>query len=105
MKLNFKYLAELTPEFDFICTGARFKHTLQATNGNGTYLGQMMWTQFHVRDIQVVERYQRLGVATALWHEAQRLAAENPDIPAPRHSVARTESGDAWAKAVGGDLP
>ena len=105
MNVFFEYWTLPTTEADFFCTGQRVTHNLRARNGKGVYLGHMVWTQFHIRDIQVVERYQRRGVATALWREAQRLAAENPDIPEPRHSPARTESGNAWAIAVGGELP
>lgn len=99
--MKFNYRTETTPEWDFTLTGNRFTHVLEATNDDGVHLGEMVWVPFHVRDIQVVKRYRRRGVATALWNEGHRLADENPDIPAPRHSVARTASGDAWVKAVG----
>lgn len=41
------------------------------------------------------------GIATAMWHYAKRTAG----VPSPKHSRARTDAGDGWAKSVGGKLP
>lgn len=54
-----------------------------------------------VRRLLVVAEYRRLGIATALWREAQRLHRCFPVVyPAPRHSAARGELGDAWARSL-----
>jgi GNAT superfamily N-acetyltransferase len=55
--------------------------------------------------VQVAPHLQRQGVATAMWHHARALAAERPDIVPPKHSQIRSGQGDAWARAVGGELP
>jgi hypothetical protein len=78
------------------------QHRVAATRG-GSEIGHMSWSQKGVHFIQSMEP--RQGVATALWHEGHRLAAENPKIVKPAHSADRTDSGDAWAKSVGGRLP
>lgn len=104
MNVRFEYSKVHTSEAAFAITGQRFVHTIQAFKG-AEFVGHMVWTGILIRDIDVVESYRRRGVATALWNEAQRLAAGDPEIPEPRHSPARTDDGDAWAMAVGGALP
>lgn len=54
-----------------------------------------------IKMIQVWEQYQRKGLATMLWEEAQR---RWPDLKI-RHSEDRTVDGDAWARSVGGPIP
>lgn len=71
----------------------------------GRLAGKMVWNARQVGHILVDSDSQRQGIATGMWQEGQRLAAENARIPAPRHSPDRTIQGDAWAKAVGGRLP
>ena len=46
----------------------------------------------------VAEAYQRQGVATRMFAEAARFG---PVV----HSRVRTRAGEAWARAVGGELP
>lgn len=46
----------------------------------------------------------RRGVGTALWQAATWLS-EQRSWPPPAHSHLRTPDGDAWARAVGGDVP
>ena len=48
-----------------------------------------------VRVIQVMENYQRQGVATALWDYAVANGLK------PHHDVIKTEAGKAWAATVG----
>ena len=71
-----------------------------------TTLGTMLWSGRHgIRNIGVGEQHQRQGVATAMWEEGHRMAAENARVPQPKHSKERTTAGDAWARSVGGRLP
>jgi hypothetical protein len=80
-------------------------HRIIARQENGGYAGHMLWSSKQVRNIDVAPAVQRQGVATGMWNEGQRLAAENSRIPAPKHSTQRTNEGDAWARSVGGRLP
>ncbi len=54
-----------------------------------------------INSIYVYEAYRRRGLATQLFMFAQ----ETEGIPSPLHSQYRSSEGDAWAKAVGGNLP
>lgn len=69
----------------------------------GSEVGHMSWSHKGVHFIQALEP--RRGIGTALWNEGHRLASENPGIVKPVHSADRTDSGDAWARSVGGRLP
>lgn len=96
----------LGPQFDFVYSppemGAAY-HTVSADLGEGS--AELKWDSKQIRNIEVPEQFQRQGVATSLWNEAQRLSSDNSKIPAPKHSSDRTDSGDAWARSVGGKLP
>jgi len=78
------------------------QHRIYANVGD-TEVGHMSWSHKGVHYIEA--RLPRQGIATALWNEGHRLASENPKIVKPAHSPDRTDSGDAWARAVGGRLP
>lgn len=52
-----------------------------------------------INEIRVDPGYRRRGIATELWRTAERSGLH------PRHSNARSEAGDGWAYAVGGDVP
>ena len=80
-------------------------HRIRATTERGNELGSMLWSGKEIRNIGVTPGQERRGVATAMWHEGHRMAAENPRIPRPKHSKQRTAAGDAWARSVGGRLP
>jgi hypothetical protein len=82
--------------------GSKQTHRVRAMRGDEK-VGHLSWDRKQVVNIEVNEP--RQGIGTALWHEGQRLASENRRIPAPKHSAYRTNSGDAWAKSVGGPLP
>jgi len=84
--------------------GSKPHHVLTARVGD-EQVGKLRWSATSVRGIDVPEEHQRQGIATALWEHGQSLAAENPKIPAPKHSSDRTRAGDAWARSVGGRLP
>ena len=93
-------------EYRPVETGGKPLHMVTAIAGpTGTEVGKLLWNSREVRNITVDSDQQRRGVATGMWTEAQRIAAENARIPAPKHSTDRTEAGDAWARSVGGRLP
>jgi hypothetical protein len=71
----------------------------------GSNVGSMLWNAKGIRNITVAPDQQRRGVATAMWNEGHRLAAESKSVPQPKHSDDRTKAGDAWARSVGGRLP
>ena len=81
--------------------GLQFKHTeddrfhhLMVTGGGS---GVMHWSKDtgEVHKILVPERYQRQGIATAMYREAQGY-----DPPA-RHSPVQSVEGAAWARSLG----
>ena len=80
-------------------------HRIRALSQHGSELGSMLWSSKEIRNIGVTPGQERRGIATAMWHEGHRMAAENPKIPQPKHSKQRTKAGDAWARSVGGRLP
>ena len=58
-----------------------------------------------ISHIEIHPEARRQGLATKLYKFAKGINEDIPSIPAPKHSESRTESGDAWAHAVGGALP
>jgi GNAT superfamily N-acetyltransferase len=94
-KLQFRYLP---PEM------GRPSHQLIAETPE-RQMGLLEWTSSGIRNVNVRPDLQRQGVATALYRHAQSLAKQHQRIPQPKHSMDRTTSGDAWAKAVGGRRP
>ena len=54
--------------------------------------------------VSTEEPYRRLGVAATLFHEAKKAAREQ-GLVEPVHSADRSDMGQKWAKAVGGNLP
>ncbi len=83
-------------------------HTLSAYNeANPAHqLGTIIWHKKsgNVDWIRTHQDYRGLGLATSLWEKAHKLAADT-GIKAPQHSKDRTDTGNVWAKAVGGKLP
>lgn len=83
-------------------------HTLSAYNeANPAHqLGTIIWHKKsgNVDWIRTHQDYRGLGLATSLWEKAHKLAADT-GIKAPQHSPHRTDTGNVWAKAVGGKLP
>ena len=79
----------------------------------GRRVGFMEWEKPEGSDsateilaIEVSPEHRRKGLATAALKHSQTVArASRGAIPVPRHSSHRTNAGDAWAKAVGGDIP
>jgi hypothetical protein len=58
-----------------------------------------------IQHIETHPEKRRLGLATKMYKLAQEVHGDIPSIPAPQHSQSRTDSGDAWAKKVGGEVP
>jgi hypothetical protein len=86
--------------------GSKPHHRVRAfAAGGAVKVGDLLWTSKEVSNIGVAADQQRRGVATGMWQEAHRLAAENARVPQPKHSSDRTAAGDAWARSVGGRLP
>ena len=69
-------------------------------------VGEMEWASRggYLANITVSEDFQRKGIATKMWKLGNRLSVEH-GVSAPRHTPYRSESGDAWARKVGGELP
>jgi GNAT superfamily N-acetyltransferase len=80
-------------------------HEVAAHTHGGDRIGHLRWNRHEIGDVDVHEDFQRQGIATSLFQHAKIVAAENPRIPAPKHSADRTDAGDAWARSVGGRLP
>lgn len=58
-----------------------------------------------IQHIEIHPEKRRQGLATKLYKFGHEIHEDIDSIPAPKHSVSRTSSGNAWAKAVGGGLP
>ena len=86
--------------------GSGRHHRLEMHNSSGASVGQMEWhvDSGRIERLHVDPRYRRLGVATAMNQEANRLA-DVSGIASPQHSEQRTVAGDAWARSVGGHMP
>lgn len=69
-------------------------------------MGNIQWNKDsgEIVSVDVKSRYQRLGVANTLFHDARRAAREQ-GLTEPKHSEDRSDQGDAWAKQVGGEVP
>lgn len=68
---------------------------------NKNLVGYMEWDEDELRDIAVLDPYQRRGVATEMWKKGQQAHKEMPFLfPQPKHSPLRTQSGDQWAQSV-----
>jgi ribosomal protein S18 acetylase RimI-like enzyme len=81
-------------------------HHVQATH-EGKPVGYIEWHHKNglVTGVEVTPEYRRRGVATELWNQAHKAASSTRGVPRPRHSSDRTDSGDSWAKSVGGPVP
>lgn len=65
-------------------------------------MGSLSWHHKtgEIRGVYTAPQFQRHGVASALYQDAQQRG-----VSTPRHSADRTTAGDAWARSVGGRLP
>lgn len=78
-------------------------HVVNAKHrASNALVGELVWTEpkGRVEGIQVHPDHQHAGVATAMWNEAKRYAADN-EVAEPHHSDTQTKEGRAWAKKVG----
>lgn len=72
----------------------------------GAHVGLMaLHHDGEISSIEIHPEKRRQGLATKLYTFGHDLHNDIDSIPAPQHSEARTESGDAWAKSVGGEVP
>lgn len=95
------------PDYDHeISQGMRDMHKHLEGYVHSTPVGQMTWNHEtgELNQIQVHPKYQRTGLATAMWKKAHDLSKEH-GVVAPVHSGIRTESGTAWAKSTGDPVP
>jgi len=96
------------PQFEYLYVAPdkhRWEHKIRATDTETQkYVGQLLWDTHTgaIADVHVVPELQRRGIATSMWQKAHSLPS---DIIPPRHSVFRSDAGDAWARSVGGELP
>ena len=101
-----EHLSDIQFQYHTVDLGApKPHHRLAAISSSGNQVGTMLWTSKEISNIGVVPGQERRGIATALWNEGHRMAAENARVPQPKHSADRTVSGDRWARSVGGRLP
>jgi hypothetical protein len=68
-------------------------------------VGKLIELRDKVHNIRVNTDYQRKGVATQLLRTANFERGRQGNSGPIGHGEIRTPSGDAWAKAVGGELP
>lgn len=82
-----------------------FSHKLNFFNNSGA-IGYIEWDKDtgEVDKIFVGDKIRRQGIGTFIWETATDWAIENNEMP-PEHSSRRTESGDFFAKSVGGYIP
>lgn len=87
------------PQFDW-------SHQVVASHEN-RQIAQISWKprSGEIKDIFVEKPYRRQGLASELFRRAHHMSTQFDDVVPPRHSEHRTEEGDAWAKAVGGEVP
>jgi GNAT superfamily N-acetyltransferase len=81
-------------------------HSLEASIG-GQGVGAIEWHAGtgEIHQITVAPEHRRKGIATALYFQAKRVAADTRGVKPPKHSAHRTNEGEAWARTVGGTIP
>lgn len=88
-------------QFDVHYVGHDPKHELHRVEAktDGRSVGFLEWNSAPifrgaVSHIEVEPEYQRRGIATSMWHAAQRTG-----VPI-RHASGRTESGESWVRSL-----
>lgn len=96
--LQFKYSNRAHPMFPE-------EHEITAVSDSGQ-VGRLVWDaeDGEISHLHVGEPVRRRGIATAMWETAHE-EAKTRGITPPTHSSQRTQAGDSWARAVGGDVP
>lgn len=87
--------------------GKEQRHKVIAEEGSD-YVGELEWYPRGNRAITnlfVEGNYRRQGIATGMWHYAHEIAKTTRGVQPPRHSMDRTNDGDAWARSVSKRLP
>jgi len=90
--------------------GPGVPHRINARQGHST-VGFLEWqgsstdNYNHIQAVYVRPDMQRKGIATKMWKHAHHISEQFESIAPPRHAPTRTNEGDAWARAVGGDIP
>jgi 8-oxo-dGTP pyrophosphatase MutT (NUDIX family)/GNAT superfamily N-acetyltransferase len=69
--------------------------------------GSIRWSHKsgEIAGVDVRDEYRRQGLGTELLNRARDIAANTRGVVAPKHSVDRTDEGDAWARSTGDRLP
>lgn len=81
--------------------GLETHHAVIASHPEEGQIGHLVWhPEGEIQDVHVNEPHRRKGVATGMFDYAKKLK-----VKAPEHSELRSEEGDAWARAVGGNIP
>ncbi len=73
--------------------------------GDGSSVGEAAFDEDGtMSNIGVAPHHQRQGYGRMIWDAANHLA-DRGETSRPKHSVERTDAGDAWAQSVGGEVP
>lgn len=81
-------------------------HNFTMHDSDDQFIGTMGLSHDGTIDhIEVHPELRRQGLATKLYNFGHELHGDIPSIPAPKHSETKTEAGQKWANAVGGEEP
>lgn len=78
-------------------------HRVVAKEGDRV-VGKLDWKK-DIQDVFVEKPFRRQGIATGMLNYARELSSQFEGVLPPEHSEHRTEEGDAWARALGDDVP
>jgi len=86
--------------------GKEQRHRVVAEEGSD-YVGELEWFPHGqtISNIFVEANYRRQGIATGMWNYAHEMAKTTRGVQPPKHSMDRTDEGDAWARSVSKRLP
>lgn len=104
---QFRFRGEDGTQYDFshVNKWDANEHAVTATR-EGEQVGEMGYKRSggSVGFIHVQEEHRRTGVGRGMWAVA-RAMHDLLGTAEPEHSHTRSDTGDAWAKSVGGYLP
>lgn len=82
------------------------EHNFVMHDSDGQFVATMgLGHDGEIKHIETHPELRRQGLATKLYKFGHELHDDIDTFPAPQHSESRTDSGNAWAKAVGGVIP
>jgi GNAT superfamily N-acetyltransferase len=83
------------------------RHRVEIKDDSGKTIASMEWMNDdgQISHLDVKPEYRRKGLATKLFQKARELSEKDDSIASPQHSPMRSEDGDAWARAIGGNIP